>query len=123
MINSHMTQTNAIFPYSSFFHVYVFCYFNRRCLGVDFLPFLPMVITKLLVAISQDLSSGTGGIDLEELEQRFQFLSFYLSSYLSIFLSFSAFLFTKLNVYLLDSKFIFKESNFFVFIMVAFFCV
>ena len=116
MINSHMTQTNAIFPYSSFFHVFVFCYFNRRCLGVDFLPFLPMVITKLLVAISQDLSSGTGGIDLEELEQRFQFLSFYLP----IFLYFSAFLFTKLNVYLLDSNFFFKESNFFVAIMFAF---
>jgi hypothetical protein len=41
-----------------------------RCLGSDFLPFFPMVMSKLLVAISQDISSGTGGINLEELEQR-----------------------------------------------------
>ena len=37
---------------------------------------MPMVITKLLAAISQDLSSGTGGVDLEELEQRLEFFLF-----------------------------------------------
>ena len=31
-----------------------------------------MVITKLLAAILQDLSAGTGGIDLDELEQRYE---------------------------------------------------
>ena len=43
---------------------------TSRCLGADFLPFLPMVITKLLAAISQEVSFQTGEVDLEELEQR-----------------------------------------------------
>jgi hypothetical protein len=45
-------------------------FYRSRCLGADFLPFLPMVITKLLAAISQEVSFQAGGVDLEELEQR-----------------------------------------------------
>jgi hypothetical protein len=41
-----------------------------RCLGRDFVPFLPLVMNRLITAISQDLSAGTGGIDLDDMEQR-----------------------------------------------------
>ena len=44
---------------------------TRRCLGTDFLPFLPMVIAQLLEAINQEVTVGTAGVDLEELEQRY----------------------------------------------------
>ena len=41
-----------------------------RCLGRDFVPFLPLVMNRLITAISQDLSAGTGAIDLDDMEQR-----------------------------------------------------
>jgi hypothetical protein len=41
-----------------------------RCLEAEFLPFLPLVMEKLLAAITQDLSAGTGDIDLDTLEER-----------------------------------------------------
>ncbi len=41
-----------------------------RCLGNEFVPFLPLVMTRLMAAISQDLSAGTGDIDLDDIDQR-----------------------------------------------------
>ena len=41
-----------------------------RCLGSEFVPFLPLVMTRLMAAISQDLSAGTGDIDLDDIDQR-----------------------------------------------------
>jgi hypothetical protein len=41
-----------------------------RCLEAEFLPFLPLVMEKLLAAITQDLSAGTGDIDLDTLDER-----------------------------------------------------
>ena len=61
--NSHLHT-----PLTSPYHPWTT--FHSRCLGADFLPFLPMVITKLLAAISQEVSFQTGEVDLEELEQR-----------------------------------------------------
>jgi hypothetical protein len=41
-----------------------------RCLGVDFLPYMPMVMELLLASISQDVRADVGDIDLENLEER-----------------------------------------------------
>ena len=34
------------------------------------MPFLPTVMGRLIAAISQDLSAGTGGIDLDNIDER-----------------------------------------------------
>ena len=77
-----MTQTYALkhtrqLIYRVPLHLYLNCpsspsnHSTRRCLGTDFLPFLPMVIAQLLEAINQEVTVGTAGVDLEELEQRY----------------------------------------------------
>jgi len=37
-----------------------------RCIGVDFLPYLPLVMKQLLGTITQNVSEGTGDINLED---------------------------------------------------------
>ena len=41
-----------------------------RCLGVDFLPYMPMVISQLLASISQDVRADIGELDIENIDER-----------------------------------------------------
>ena len=41
-----------------------------RCLGAEFLPYMQLVMQKLLIAIGQDVTAGTGDIDLDDLDNR-----------------------------------------------------
>lgn len=41
-----------------------------RCLGAEFHPYLPLVMDNLVSSITQDVSAGTGDIDLDDLDDR-----------------------------------------------------
>lgn len=41
-----------------------------RCLGQEFLPFLHIVMEKIITSMSQNISDGTGDLDFDELEDR-----------------------------------------------------
>ena len=49
--------------------IYLFTYLHRRCLGQDFLPFLPSVMQQLLTAVSQDVTAPD--VDVEDMDDRF----------------------------------------------------